>query len=428
MHSRAFFRAMPRRQIAIALCLLPMLLGACATMTEVRESPPMPAAAPAPEPPQPPASPAAPATPALPIPAPPPPEAGPPPPTTATPLPVPAVLARPLLRRYLPERVLDPDGWANDIVAAFAALHIATTPENICSVVAVTEQESMFVADPRVPGLAKIAWKEIELRRSRYGIPRLVLDAALKTRSPDGRSYRERIDALRTETQMNALYQDMISELPFGRTLLAGRNPIRTGGPMQVSVAFAEEHAVRHGYPYPVRRSIRDEVFTRRGGMYFGIAILLDYAAPYAHPVHRFADFNAGRYSSRNAAFQLAVSAASGTDLVPDGDLLRYRDGRPASGSSETQRALNGLAGALSMTTREIERDLASEKRAEFSDTRLYARVFSLAERRKGLRFERAVIPRIELKSPKITRKLTTQWFAQRVKWRYESCLSRGSQ
>ncbi|SQJ26030.1 lipoprotein [Salmonella enterica subsp. enterica] len=79
---------------------------------------------------------------------------------------------------------------------------------------------------------------------------------------------------------------------------------------MQVSIAFAEQHA--KGYPWKMAGTVRQEVFTRRGGLWFGTYHLLNYPANYSAPVFRFADFNAGWYASRNAAFQNAVSKASG--------------------------------------------------------------------------------------------------------------------
>lgn len=409
------------------ILILAAFLSACATTgpTEIRQSPPMP---PEPSPVQPSAGPSTTET------LPPVIDQGYPRPAPIEPLPPAAQPSQPrlvepqaraLVTRLIPPNSKDRAGWAQDILTAFNTLRIAANPENFCAVIAVTEQESLFVADPPVPGLPKIVWKEIETRRTRYGIPKMLLDAALLKPSPDGRSYRDRINALRTESQMNTLYQDMISELPYGRTLLASHNPVHTGGPMQVSVAFAEAHARQRPYPYPVRDSIRSEVFSRRGGMYFGIAILLDYPAPYSEPVYRFADFNAGRYSSRNAAFQRAVSRLSGRSLDLDGDLLRYRDGRPSGERSETQRALSALTSALGMGSDEIDRDLRSEKETGFAQTRLYRRVFALADQRSGAPAPRAEIPRIDLKSPKISRKLTTEWFAKRVEWRYRNCLTR---
>ena len=43
-------------------------------------------------------------------------------------------------------------------------------------------------------------------------------------------------------------------------------NPVRTGGPMQVSIDLAEQHAKNKPYPFEVKTSLRHEVFTRRGG------------------------------------------------------------------------------------------------------------------------------------------------------------------
>ncbi len=325
----------------------------------------------------------------------------------------------------LPENLRDRAGWAADLAAAFAALRLPQSPENLCAAIAIIAQESSFQADPPVAGLSRIVWQELEKRREKYAVPKVVLDLALLKSSPDGSTYKARIDALRTENQMNVLYTDMISELPGGKTLFSGYNPVRTGGPMQVSVDFAEEHVRKQPYPYPRRDSVRDEVFSRRGGLYFGIAVLLDYPTSYGQMIYRFADFNAGRYSSRNAAFQEAVARLGGQSLVLDGDLLRYQGGAPAAAASDTQRAVLALAPRLRLSEAEIERGLRLEKTFAFEQSALYQRLYALADASSGERKPREILPRIELKSPKISRRLTTEWFARRVDGRYRGCLER---
>jgi hypothetical protein len=330
------------------------------------------------------------------------------------------------IARLLPAGVSDRTGWAADIYAAFATQRIAATHANVCAVLAVTEQESGFRADPAVPGLPAIAWREIDSRADRLGVPQFMVRAALQLTSSDGRSYAARIDAVQTERELSEIYEDFIAGVPLGTRLFARHNPVRTGGPMQVGVAFAEAHVASHPYPFPADRSIRREVFTRRGGMYFGIAHLLGYEAPYAEPLYRFADFNAGRYASRNAAFQSAVARLAGVRLVLDGDLLPPGP-RPDTPTGETERAALSLAATLGLDPAVIRRDLERGDGAECDDTRLYRRVFAEADRRAGRAVPRAVVPAIELKSPKITRKLTTEWFARRVDERYRRCLAKAS-
>jgi hypothetical protein len=195
---------------------------------------------------------------------------------------------------------------------------------------------------------------------------------------------------------------------------------------MQVSIGYAEAHAALKPYPYPPQTTIRHEVFTRRGGMYFGIAHLLDYPASYEAPLYRFADFNAGHYASRNAAFQRAVTQVTGVLLAPDGDLLRYEQGVAAKEPSATERALRTAAPRLRLNASDIRRDLESARTADFERTALYQRLYALADAGAGQPLARAVLPQIELKSPKFTRKLTTEWFANRVDGRYRTCLARG--
>ncbi len=127
---------------------------------------------------------------------------------------------------------------------------------------------------PPVPNLAKIAWAEIERQREKVGIPKLVLDAALSLQSRNAKTYRARIGAAKTERELSDVFEDMIDRVPLGRTFFADRNPVRTGGPMQVAIAH-----------------------------------LLDYPASYDRYLYRYADFNAGHYASRNAAFQSALAA-----------------------------------------------------------------------------------------------------------------------
>jgi hypothetical protein len=325
----------------------------------------------------------------------------------------------------LPDGVKDRAGWATDIYAAFAALDIPPTPENICATVAVTAQESGFQVDPVVPGLASIARKEIDKRRESAGVPKFALDAALAIPSANGKTYSERLDAVKTELQLSEVYEDFIGRVPFGKSLLADRNPIRTGGPMQVSVSFAEAFVAGKPYPYPVSGTIRHEVFTRRGGVYFGVAHLLGYPVAYTRPLFRFADYNAGQYASRNAAFQSALTQVSGIPLDLDGDLVRYDRGQPAPEPSSTELAIRVLAQRIDMGHQDIRRDLELEKTQSFERTGLYTRVFRLADRLTGSPAPRAVLPQIPLHSPKITRNLTTDWFARRVDSRYQTCLQR---
>ena len=327
------------------------------------------------------------------------------------------------IANLLPPATADRQGWAIDIAAAFTALDVDPDTSNICATLAVIGQESNYVSDPAVPGLGRIARAEIDRRAQEHNVPQLLVRAALSIKSTSGKSYADRIAAVRTERELSLVYEDFIGRVPLGRRLFADANPVHTGGPMQVSVSFAEDQARQRNYPYPIDGAIRHEVFSRRGGVYFGVAHLLGYPVSYDRMLYRFADYNAGFYASRNAAFQNAVSIASGVPLALDGDLVNYDSDKPGT----TELAVRSMARHLELDDAAIRHALEKGERLDFEETQLYQRVFARAQAMSRQTLPRAIVPRIALKSPKITRKLTTEWFATRVDQRYRQCLAKAS-
>jgi hypothetical protein len=326
------------------------------------------------------------------------------------------------IERALPPKLADKQGWVDDIYDDLTVLTVEPSRENICAVAAVIQQESGFQVDPVVPNLGIIATQEIDNRAERMHMPLMMVHGVLALKSAGGRSYAERISAAKTEKDLSDIYEDFISSVPLGRTLFEDHNPIRTRGPMQVNVAFAAQFSAATPYPYPIKRSIPDELFTRRGSLYFGIAHLLDYRAPYDDFLFRFADYNAGQYASRNAAFQHALRVASGTALDADGALLPHDADANEPGS--TERAARALKARLNLSDAAIHSQLEQGKLKAFEQTVLYQRVFTLAETKQGAHLPRARVPTIVLAGPKLKRRLTTQWYADRVDQRFKRCLN----
>lgn len=105
-----------------------------------------------------------------------------------------------------------------------------------------------------------------------------------------------------------------------------------------------------------------------------------------------------------------------------DGDLL-IQGSRDASA---TELALRSLIGRLNLSNEQIRNALERGDEAEFERTALYLRTMALADAvPPGRPVPRALVPRMALKSPKIRRDLTTDWFARRVDERYKRCLAR---
>ena len=90
-----------------------------------------------------------------------------------------------------------------------------------------------------------------------------------------------------------------------------------------------------------------------------------------------------------------------------------------------TEQAERRLGAKRGLRNPQVRSQLEQGTQLDFEDSRLCGGVFALADAAAGKPLPRAVLPGIELTSPKITRKLTTAWFAGRVDERYQRCMRR---
>ncbi len=340
--------------------------------------------------------------------------------------------------------VKDANGWASDLLNALKQHHLPQNRENICAIIAVADQESGFVANPAIPNLGKMSEKAVNEKLRKLS---LLGDGAILflNQFPNKQnSFMQRIRNARTERDLDLAYRDLINGLGqyvrqyklgllldngIARDLIEGSNEIDTIGSMQVAVDFAVQYESerRGGKTLSLQDiyQIRDYMYTREGGLYYGTLLLLGYQSGYDKKIYRFADFNAGRYSSRNAAFQAVVSVLLGKAVVTDGDLLTYKsDGSAALTTSNTEQAVRALSQKLGLNLSDfrIRRDLLQEKRFAFNDTETYKSIMVAFSKMKKTKAPYAIVPQIQLHSEKTSRILTTEKFANTVYGRYQKC------
>jgi hypothetical protein len=339
------------------------------------------------------------------------------------------------------EKVKDTQGWASDMHDVLREHDLDRSKENVCAAIAIIDQESGFVANPSVPGLGKLS--ETALREKFGRIP-IAGSFALRwmEKNPSTEdSYMLRIRTAKTERDLDVTYrrfvENMSSKVGISEVLNWGllngiveeRNDIDTAGSMQVSVKFAlKTSRERRWLPMTLADTygVRDDLYSRHGGMYYGIKQLLDYETGYSQKIHRFADYNAGRFASRNAAFQKIISELGRSPLALDGDLLLYDKDEASPRVSATEKALQRIAKAheLKLGNADIRDDLLQSRGIGFNETRIYLKIRNLYQQQTGKAAPYAILPVINLSSPKIRRHMTTADFATSVNKRYQACLA----
>lgn len=352
------------------------------------------------------------------------------------------------IKQLIPSRVEARQSWANDIYDIMNTLKIPRNRENVCSIVAVVDQESNFKADPVVYGLGEKAVSEINSRLNEKFEAKLgktigepiaaYFQKVLKTQPSEENNYLSQMRRVKTERELDVLYREIFDYMAAhyhvsaltGAAKLVGQdmgekmNPITTLGSMQVHIRYAQAH----------KRNLvgidglRDDLYTQYGGLYYGIHRLMTYPADYEKPLYRFADYNSGMYSSRNAAFQSMLNDLTEAELDLDGDLLLYnKEGNLKATRSQSEKELTNVFAQnnILVTPRQIRLDLKKEKDKSFENTQTYIAVKKLYEKKTGDSAPYAIMPKVVISGPKLSRDYNTNWFANRVNGRYLTCMQR---
>lgn len=342
------------------------------------------------------------------------------------------------IAKLLPSRVTNKKSWATDISRVFDELNIHKDKQNICTVVAVIDQESNFHANPSVANLGEASLKAIDDRlESKLGKTMAgVFRKMLATKPTKKDNFIAQIKRVKTEQELDELYQEIFDYFTTSYkvsgltnlTKLTGEavderlNPITTLGSMQVHIDYARANRRANMSD----RALRADLYGQYGGLYYGIHRLMLYQADYDKPLYRFADYNSGMYSSRNAAFQQRIATLTGKKISIDGDLLLYSGGGVSSQRSQTETALISLLSTLPtpMNDKQIRSDLRKEKRQSFENTATYKAVNDLFKKKKGKKPSYAIMPQVVISGPKLSQDYNTNWFATRVDKRYQTCMS----
>lgn len=346
------------------------------------------------------------------------------------------------VEKLIPQGVKEAHSWAKDMTDIMQTLNIERSKQNVCSVIAVVEQESTFVADPVVVGLGEKSLKEIN-QRLEEKLGKTLADVfrkVLRNKPTAEDNFLNRIKKVKTERELDELYREIFTYFSkeyhvsavtgaakiIGNDISERLNPITTLGSMQVHIDYAKNNKRSMMSAEDLRR----DLYSQYGGLYYGIHRLMLYPAAYEQPLYRFADYNSGMYSSRNAAFQKMLAKLSGAKISLDGDLLMYaKDGDPKREKSQTEQILIDYFAKqkIDFTERQIRFDLKREKTESFENTLTYKTVARLYGEKTGQYPPYAIMPEVVITGPKLSRDYNTNWFATRVDGRYQRCMAKAS-
>lgn len=188
------------------------------------------------------------------------------------------------IQSLIPSSVHQRDSWAHDIQDIMDKLSIVKTKKNTCSIIAIIDQESNFVANPQVPGLGDKAVKEVNSRLEEKFSQKLgdklgqpiahYFQDTLKTLPTPKNNYLKQMRKVKTEQDLDILYRQIFDDMTkhyhvsalanaakfIGQDIGERMNPITTLGSMQVQVKYANEHQKDNMNIH----ELRDDLYTDR--------------------------------------------------------------------------------------------------------------------------------------------------------------------
>ncbi len=328
--------------------------------------------------------------------------------------------------------------WTDAIFSALKNIGVPQTKENVEIALISIHRESRMDTNPKMSVANAFKRKKTEMiKRVRENVPTKALqDFMIRKLEAEFQKYQPQIDAADTEIEVYKVMEQIRYDFSTYARLAQNLSPadgidekianvqdqvrVDTLGAMQVNPKVAVKYYAAKNRHIEYYDAV-NWMFQLAPNLEVGFAILFtaieeyeklgysrDQAVKFA-----FADYNGGLYSSRNAAFQKALSVISGYKLDTDGDLLIYEHDGVSIGRSQTELAAKSVFPELN-----VRQQLLYEKSVYFDNTEIYKRVWSSYANEnwgKHLRVEKAIVPDADDPNAKVSygREMTAKAYTE---------------
>lgn len=307
--------------------------------------------------------------------------------------------------------------WTDAIIGEIEAQGLPLTPEIVTLMLTIIERESGFHTTPLVEDMDRMYW-DLKTKKSQEHPTIFAMLSSAGLIDAAEKIYLPKLRRVKTEKELEDLVAEVkkgplmerLKSIPFkgkqyySQILQEMNEIVQTVGSMQVNTRKAYQMALNEGRTDVTEATVREELYTLRGGLHYGISMAAEAIRIYSKTAgfpslseseiqFVLADYNSGLYSCRNAAIQEKLSRLMGIDLVRDGDLLAYHSrgenvGKVLEEASNTEKAFISFAKkySLNITDAQIREQLLLEKSTAFESTALYKELERIyAEQGKSL-------------------------------------------